>query len=77
MKSRDHHAHGPFPSPVITRNTEKGGAGRTEEEGEGDGGCDGSFRNAVELCEGGDGQGNGVDWWKNREKGSVIEARTD
>ena len=60
-KSRDSDVHGPFPTPVITSDTEKGSTSRTEEEGEGDGGRDGGFGNFVVAGEGRDGQGDRVD----------------
>jgi len=37
-KSQESNPHGPFPTPVITGNTEEGSASGTKEEGEGDGG---------------------------------------
>lgn len=68
MKGRDSNAHGPFPTPVVTGNTEDGGTSGTEEEGEGDRGRDGGFGNVVERGEGSDGQGNGMDWPRKCEK---------
>lgn len=77
MKSRYSNVHGPFPTPVVTGNTEDGSTSRAEEESEGDGGRDGGFGNVVELGKGGDGQGDGVDWLRNCKKRSMIKVRRD
>jgi len=37
-ESREPNPHGPFPTPVITSNTEDDSAGGAKEKGEGDGG---------------------------------------
>ena len=75
MKARDSDAHGPFPTPVVAGNAEEGSASRTEQEGEGDGGCYGGFGNIVVVGEGGYRQGHGVDWLWKCEKRSTIEVR--
>lgn len=77
MKGRDSDAHGPFPTPVVAGDAKDGSASRTEEEGEGDGGCYRGFGNVVIAGKGGYRQGNGVDWLGNYEKRSTIEVRRD
>ena len=72
MRSRAYDVHWPFPTPVVTGNTEDGSTSGTEEEGEGDGGRDGGFGDAVEVGEGGDGQGNGMNCQRNCEKELTI-----